>query len=169
VNFHEIRKGGDPDGFILWPKMDVNPTCDPAPFRWLAEKRPLLKYASLVPLVDGIHAYGKLPRREFLKLLRGCSIYLGTTRENCSMGTMEAMAMGLPVAGYAWGFNRGGLQNGTGCRLVEPGDLEGLSQAIDYIRDDWQEYSRQAREFAKVNFGWDEPIRRIYELYSSLI
>jgi hypothetical protein len=169
VNFREIRQGGDPDGFILWPKMDINPTCDPAPLRWLVAHRKDLKYAQLIQAADGVHSYGRLPRPEFLKLLRQCSIYLGTTRENNSMGTMESMAVGVPVAGYNWGFNREWLQSGNGCRLVEPGDLDGLSQAIDYIRDDWQGYSVQAREYARARFGWEEPIKRIYELYKGLV
>jgi glycosyltransferase involved in cell wall biosynthesis len=169
VNFHEIRQGGQYNGPILWPKMDINPTCDPAPLRWLAEKRKDLRYASLTQVVDGVHSYGKLPRPEFLKLLRACSIYLGTTRENNSMGTMEAMATGLPVAGYNWGFNLEWLQHRNGCWLVEPGDLEGLEEGIEYIRNDWQSFSGQAREFAKSNFGWTQPIQQIYELYQSLL
>lgn len=169
VNFHEIRRGGNPSGHIIWPKMDINPTCDPAPLRWLAEHRKDLKYAQLTPAVAGMHSYGRLPRPEFLKLLRECSIYLGTTRENNSMGTMESMATGIPVAGYNWGFSREWLRSGNGCRLVDPGDLEGLSQAINYILDDWQGYSDQAREFAKANFSWEEPIKQIYELYKGLL
>ena len=169
VNFSEIKRGGDPRGVILWPKMDVNPTCDPAPLKWLAEKRNDLSFASLVNVGGAVRTLGRFPRRDFLALLRDCSIYLGITRENNSMGEMEAMATGIPVVGYAWGFNREKLQSGNGCELVEPGDLDGLSKSITKVLLNWREYHRAAIDYAKSNFGWDEPIREIYELYSSLI
>ena len=92
VNFSDIKQGGEKDGYILWPKMDVNPTCDPRPFLKLATLRHDLRLASIVNLGGEIKSFGRMPRKVFLSLLQDCAIYLGVTRENCSMGTMEAMA-----------------------------------------------------------------------------
>ena len=169
VDFKETKRGGVIDGWVLWPKMDVNPTCDPGPIKWLAEKRTDLRLASLVPLDRRIHTIGRLPRDRFLEMLRDCSIYLGTTRENCSMGSMEAMASGIPLVGFNWGFNREWLQSGNGCELVEPGDMDALSKAITRVIFHWNDYHTQAREYARANFGWDEPIKMIYELYRGLL
>ena len=169
VDFRETKRGGVIDGWVLWPKMDTNPTCDPAPIKWLAEKRTDLRLASLVSLDRRIHAFGRLPRDRFLAILRECSIYLGTTRENNSMGSMEALASGIPLVGFNWGFNREWLQSGNGCELVEPGDMEGLSKAITRVIFHWHDYHNQAREYAKANFGWDEPVEMIYKLYQGLL
>jgi hypothetical protein len=168
VNFDEIHSGGRADGWVLWPKLQVTPTCDPAPACWLADntKFPI---ASMANIANNVKAFGVLPRRDFLEMLGACSVYLGTTRENNPMAVMESMSSGIPLVGYNWGFNREWLHSGNGCELVEPGDLEGLARAIEKVRGSWQRYSIQAREFARDNFGWGEPIRRIYELYSSLI
>ena len=169
VDLKDTKRGGVIDGWVLWPKMDVNPTCDPGPIKWLAEKRTDLRLASLVPLDRRIHTIGRLPRDRFLAMLRDCSIYLGTTRENNSMGSMEAMASGVPLVGFNWGFNRERLVSGDGCELVDPGDLDGLSRAITRVIFRWHDYHTQAREFARANFRWDEPIQRIYTLYQGLL
>ena len=76
---------------------------------------------------------------------------------------------GIPVVGFNWGFNREWLVNGWGCELVEPGNIEELSQAIDVVLKNWKQYSRLAMEYARAHFGWDEPIQQIYDLYSSLL
>jgi hypothetical protein len=169
VDFRETKRGGYIDGWVLWPKMDINPTCDPAPIRWLAERRGDLRLASLVTLDRRIHAFGRLPRLQFLETLRDCGVYLGTTRENNSMGTMEAMATGIPVVGFNWGFNREWLESGNGCELVTPGDMEALSKAITRVIFRWHDYHNQAREYARANFGWNEPMEQIYSLYRGLL
>jgi GT2 family glycosyltransferase len=169
VDFRETSMGGRIDGHVLWPKMTINPTCDPAPMKWLAEKRSDLPLLSLMPISSKIKTVGKLPRKDFLELLRDCSIYLGTTRENNSMGEMEAMSCGIPVVGFNWGFNREWLESGNGCELVEPGDMEALSCAITKVLLRWNSYHKDARLFAVANFGWDVPIDQIYKLYESLL
>lgn len=169
VNFHGISNGGNSSGPVLWPKTSINPNNDPTDLIWLAKNRKDLQYASILSLGHGIIATGILSHSRFLDLLRNCSIYLGITRENNSMATMEAMAMGIPVVGYSFGFNREWLQSGLGCELVDPGDLEGLSLALDKVRANWWNYHKDAKTFARSNFGWDKPIQELYDLYKSLL
>jgi len=170
VDFDQLpASGGDVHGPILWPKMTANPVCDPRPLLWLARNRTDLKLASLIPIGENIHNYGKLPRKEFYKFLAKTSIYLATTLENNSMATMEAMALGVPVVGFDWGFNREWLQNGTGCVLVEPGDMDGLSRAITNVLLHHWAYSSWARDYARTMFSWDTPIQQTYDLYAGLM
>jgi glycosyltransferase involved in cell wall biosynthesis len=169
VNFKELHMGGNSRGPIIWPKMSTNPTCDPAPLRTLATKRGDLQFISLPNVAQNVRAYGRQPHKEFLALLRTCSIYLGTTRENNSMGMMEAMGMGIPVVGYDWGFSREWLHNGRGCELVEPGDIDGLSRALTRVLLDWKAYHSDAADFARAKFGWEQPMEQIHDLYMSLM
>jgi hypothetical protein len=168
VDFREIKTGGKRDGYILWPKLSCNPTCDPAPLKWMADHTPH-PLASMAKVADNVAYLGNLPRKKFLELLRTCSIYFGSTRENSPLAEMEAMATGMPVVGWNWGFHRECLQSGNGCELVEPGDLPGLASAIDKILAHWKSYHKDALEFARVNFRWEDSIDRIYELYESLL
>lgn len=168
VDSIEIKRGGVRDGMVLWPKMNTNPTCDPAPVKWLAENSKF-KIASMVQISDSVKCLGVMPRPKFLQMLGECSVYLGVTRENNPMAVMEAMSIGLPLVGYDWGFNREWLTSGNGCEMVEPGDLEGLVIGINKVLNKWREYSRNSRKFALANFTWDEPIQKIYDLYTSLL
>lgn len=169
IYFTGLKPGGYINGYTLWPKLDVSPTCNPEPVIWLAKNRKDLRLASLVQLSNGIKFFGRLPHNNFVQLLQECSIYLGTTLENNSMGMMEAMAIGIPIVGFDWGFSKEWLKSGIGCELVEPGNMEGLSAAISKVRSNWRLYHSQARRFARDTFTWDEPIRQIYEVYNSLL
>ena len=168
VDFQQIQQGGKPGGYILWPKLSISPTCDPAPLKWLADHTSY-PFASIANVADNIKSFEALPQEDFLALLKNCSIYLGITRENNPIAEMESMACGLPVVGFNWGFHREWLTSGYGCELVEPGDLPGLSNAIAKVLGNWKVYHEQALDFAQKNFGWDEPIQQIYGLYQSLL
>lgn len=168
VDFKQVHLGGRATGWVLWPKINCNPTCDPEPLKWLANHTPY-PVASMANVADNVKSFGVQPRKDFLSMLKNCSIYLGTTRENNPMAEMEAMASGLPVVGYDWGFNREWLTSGHGCELVEPGDLPGLAQAIEKVLINWRYYHEAAIEFANKNFGWEEPIQKVYDLYRSML
>lgn len=158
---------GNAKGMVLWPKLIVSSVCDPAPAQYLAGKMPEVQFGSIAQ-VEGLQHVGTLKSEKFLQHLRTCSVYLGTTLENNSVGTMEAMACGIPVVGYDWGFNHEWLVNGRGCELVAPGDLAGLEMALRKVRGSWKKYSHRAYEYATATFGWDEVFDWLYDAYSHL-
>ena len=108
----DYRAGGSPSGPVLFPKGSLDATSRPDDMQWLRANTdlPLLSIAK----IPGIKSLGQLSRSRFLEVLSGCSIYLGTTKENNSMATMEAMISGVPAVGYADGFNSEWLISGVG-------------------------------------------------------
>jgi GT2 family glycosyltransferase len=158
----EYSSAGSVSGPVLFPKAGLDANARPDDMLWLRKNTdlPLLSIAS----ITGISSTGPLGRAAFLETLRSCSIYLGTTKENNSMATMEAMISGVPVVGYANGFNTEWLINGTGCELVLPGDQAALQEAIRNVRSNWQRYSKAAREYAEI-FDWQPVIQELLGLY----
>lgn len=152
-------------GPVIFPKAALDANAKPDEMIWLKQntKNKLLSVAG----IPGINSTGRLGREKFLKVLSNCSIYLGTTKENNSMATMEALVMGVPVVGYNIGFNSEWLTNGIGCELVPFGDKIALKDALAKVQGDWQRYSRQSRAFGQT-FDWQPVIDQLLDIYQNI-
>jgi GT2 family glycosyltransferase len=161
----DYKRAGSQTGPILFPKTTLDANAKAGDMLYLKQnsKFNLLSIAE----IPGIKSTGNLQRKKFLQTLANCSIYLGTTKENNSMATMEAMITGVPIVGYDYGFNREWLINGNGCELVAPGDQVGLVEAISKVMANWPAYSRKAREYAQI-FDWQPVIDELLTLYHNL-
>lgn len=159
---NEYPAAGSPSGPILFPKAALDPNARPDAMLWLKDHTdyPLVSIAK----IQGIKSTGPLSRQLFLEVMRECSIYLGVTKENNSMATMEAMRSGVPVVGYQTGFNSEWLVNGNGCELVPRGDLPALTDAIGRVMGNWKRYSKAAREYAEI-FDWQPVINQLLGIY----
>lgn len=159
---NEYPSAGSANGPVLFPKAALDANAKPDDALWLRNNTdtPLLSIAKIA----GIRSTGPLARGAFLEILQSCSVYLGTTKENNSMATMEAMISGVPVVGYANGFNAEWLISGTGCELVAPGDQAALYEAIRKVQANWRKYSSAARAYAAM-FDWQPVIQELLTLY----
>jgi len=161
----DYKRGGSKSGPVIFAKaaLDANAKADDV--LWLKNNSnfDLLSIAQ----IHGVKSTGKMSRDKFIETLKKCSVYLGTTKENCSMATMEAMVMGVPVVGYNNGFNSEWLQNGIGCELVTPGDKFALKEALTKVKSNWQKYSNAARSFAEI-FDWHPVINQLLGIYENV-
>jgi len=85
---------------------------------------------------------------------------------------VEAMACGVPVVAARGGATEEIVRDGESGLLVPPGDAECLAEAIlTLLRDPSQlaEMGRSARAQAECAFDLREQVRRIEELYESLL
>lgn len=159
---NEYPAAGSASGPVLFPKAALDANARPNDAHWLRTNTNLRLLS--IAKIAGIRSTGPLARTAFLKLLQSCSVYLGTTKENNSMATMEAMISGVPVVGYAHGFNAEWLINGTGCELVTPGDQTALYEAVRKVQAHWIQYSQAARAYAAI-FDWQPVIQELLGLY----
>jgi hypothetical protein len=156
---------GDPRGPILFPKTTLDANARADAMIWLRQNADL-NLLSIAP-IPGVRSLGNLSRAAFLDQVRRSAVYLGTTKENNSMATMEAMISGVPVVGYNYGFAAEWLQSGAGCELVPPGDTPALLDAIRRVLGNWKHYSRQAREYAGI-FDWQPVIEQLLGIYENV-
>jgi len=159
----DYPSAGSPSGPVLFPKatLDANARIDDV--TWLRQNSDL-KLLSIAPIA-GVKSLGNLARKDFINILRGCSVYLGTTKENNSMAMMESMISGVPVVGYNFGFSKEWLINGVGCELVRPGDRPALKDAIKRVLANWKRYSKAARDYAEI-FDWQPVIDELLGIYA---
>lgn len=160
---NEYPIAGSASGPVLFPKTTLDANAKADDMQWLRANTdfPLLSIAKMV----GVKSTGPLKRDEFLNVMRKSSIYLGVTKENNSMATMESMISGVPVVGYDTGFNSEWLISGTGCELVANGDKVALKNAISKVRSNWRKYSQAARDYAQI-FDWQPVIDELLALYA---
>lgn len=157
---------GDAKGYVWWDKNRTDPICDPSVVNAVARLVPdtqfVTTYGEQAPNVTVI---GKQPYEKASELTRHASIYLATSRETFGVATLQAMAAGVPVAGYAWGAQP---EIVPGDMLAPFGDVEELARIIRRIQADWPSYSRRVREIAEA-YPWDHAMERYAEVYRSAL
>lgn len=140
---------GAPADFVLWNKTRVDPICDPRPMWEAALQAREVPFVTTFLPADVVAPFnvtvtGRLPYEEAKDFVRRAGAYLCTTRETFGIGTLEALASGVPVVGYGWGGQREIIEHGVDGWLVEPGDIAGLAEGIR-----WAIGNREARLAAR--------------------
>jgi len=96
----------------------------------------------LLDLRDIVTFRGALPYQEVQQAYSSADIYVQPSRpvgdflESFGISFLEAQAAGLPCIGSRWGGVPEAVEEGVTALLVEPGDVAGLSRAIEELCDD---------------------------------
>jgi hypothetical protein len=142
-------------GYVLWNKTREDQVCDPKPVNELAKLAPQVQFISTFGSeTPNVRVIGKKPYDEMEKLVTGAAVYLATTKETFGIGILEALACGVPVLGYRHGNLPNLVSHGHTGYLVEPGDIEGLKQGLDYCLQYRDVLSTNARDEAE-GFSWE--------------
>lgn len=165
----QFRRNYDiPDGpFFLWSKNSVEGVCDPTPALELARLLP--QYTFVFTLINianpppNVRVVGTLPHVRMLQATKDCAVYLGTTKEQFSVGTLEAMGMGKPVLCFPEGGNGKVVEHRKdGYIASELADLvEGAKFCLQYR----EALGRSAREKVEEQYTWERLVPRIVALY----
>jgi len=92
-----------------------------------------------------------------------------TLFEGSSIVTLEAMAHGLPVLGTRAGGLPDKVEAGVSGFLVEPGDVDGLAEALRSARDaSAAEFGARGRAIAEERFSWEVIGPALVTLYREL-
>jgi len=161
---------GQPRGFVLWNKNRAGDVCDPRPAVRLAEAGvPLISTFAPpgIAVPNNFRSVGVLSQDRMRELLKSATAYLATTRETYGIGTLEALACGVPVLGFRWGGTSALIQHEVNGYLVAPGDLEGLRAGWEYIQAHWQTLSEDARASVE-GCDWSVRIQPYADLFREL-
>lgn len=156
----------EPKGYVLWNKNRAGDVCDPTPAWRLASQgaRVISTFAppdTLPPATMTV--IGAQPHDTMRELVRHADIYLATTRETFGIGTLEALAAGVPVLGYDYGGTAELVEHQVSGYLVAPGDQAGLMAGLDWLRSHPE--TRQAARQRAQAFGWHVVMAQYAELY----
>ena len=132
-------------------------------------------YARQKGVDDRIIFAGLIPQEEMPLYYRGADMTVlptYTNAEGFGMVLAEANACGRPVIGTKVGGVPSVITDGYNGLLIEPGDLQGLVQAIQALTQNKELAARLGRNGSeKVNkeFTWTKSIARTIDVYDGLI
>lgn len=170
IDFVEWRPGQDA-GYLLWNKNRSGDVCDPTPPWKLAQSgiRVLSTFAPLDEIMpENMMVTGRLPAHEMKVVIENAHMYLATTKETFGIGTLEAMACGVPVLGYDWGGTSDLVCHKVTGWLARPGDIAGLIEGYDYIHTHRAEMSENARAVA-ATYTWPTMIQKYAALFERML
>lgn len=151
-------------GYVLWNKTRVDPICDPAPLNAAARLLPRVRFVStFADEAPNVQVVGKVAYEQGKEMVRRAGVYLATTRETFGIGTLEALAAGVPVVGYAFGGQVEIVEHGVDGWLARPGDTDGLAEGIEWALSHREEIAPRARAKAE-----QFPVARSGEQYARL-
>ncbi|KKK77394.1 hypothetical protein LCGC14_2854040, partial [marine sediment metagenome] len=102
-------------GYVLWNKNRHMDVCSPKAVRELALLRPNILFVSTFAPKDSpqnLKTIGLQPHDKMKTVIQRSMVYLSTTKETFGIGTLEAMAAGIPVLGFAYGGNLDLVEHG---------------------------------------------------------
>jgi glycosyltransferase involved in cell wall biosynthesis len=167
IEFSEWTRGraGKSGDYVLWNKNRHGDVCDPTPPTELA-KRGVKVVSTFATSGEpaSMKVTGRLPAREMKELIRNAFVYLATAQETFGIGTLEAMACGVPVLGYDWAGTAAIVTHKKDGYLVKPGDIDGLLAGLEWLASGRIEIGEAARETAR-RYDWKNVIGQYADLY----
>lgn len=167
VDIEEWEPSDNPRDYVLWNKTRIDAICDPEPLHVLARLAPNNHFVTtLGGQSDNVVVTGVLPHADAKSVIRHAGVYLATTRETFGIGTLEAMASGVPVLGWEWGGQREIITHMENGWLCKPGDFEGLLEGLHYCLEHRERLGSNARQTVIDRFTWSrvmEDYARVYE------
>jgi glycosyltransferase involved in cell wall biosynthesis len=156
-------------GYVLWNKARVDPVSDPSDMQAVAALLPDVPFVTTFGrpttnvTVTGVGTY-----EQMRPVVQRAGVYLATARETFGIGTLEALAAGVPVAGWRYGGQEEIVIDGETGYLAEYGDFDQLAQAIRVCLSERGRLSRNCIEDARDRWGWQARIKQYADLYTRI-
>jgi glycosyltransferase involved in cell wall biosynthesis len=157
-------------GYVLWNKARVDPVSDPSDMQAVAALLPDVPFVTTFGrptanvTVTGVGTY-----EQMRPVVRRAGVYLATARETFGIGTLEALAAGVPVAGWCYGGQEEIVINGETGYLAPFGDLDALAEAVRRCLVERARLSQNCIQDARKRWGWQDKIAQYAALYDRVI
>lgn len=166
INWDEWQHSHESEGYVLWNKGRMKDVCDPEPVKVLAQTFPDIGFVStfcIDPPVN-VHVIGRTPYHEMRSIVQRAGVYLATAPETFGIGTLEAMASGVPVLGFNWKGTADIVDHKVTGYLAEPGDYDDLARGLQYVIRNRDRLGSTAREIAR-SYTWEKACEIVAGVY----
>ncbi len=167
-------------GYVLWNKnrngIDV---CDNSALDILIRRFPKVQFVSTLPTVQTetmlsspmwppnfriLPHGGKTPHDDMKLIVQRSGVYLSLAKETWGIGTLEAMASGIPVLGWDWGGNSFLVQTGVNGYLAKPNDIDDLCEGLNYCMKHRKILGKNGIELSKA-WTWEKACEKVAGVY----
>lgn len=153
-------------GYVLWNKARADQVSDPRDMQDVAALLPDVPFLSTFGRQSSnVGLLGSMPYEQMKPLIQQAGVYLATARETFGIGTLEAMAAGVPVAGWRYGGQEEIVNEGETGYLAEYGDFDALAACIRKCLADRDRLSKAAIADVHTRWQWKDKIALYANLY----
>lgn len=166
VDADEWAHHNAPGDYVLWNKGRADPVSNPADMQRLAAHMPKTHFIStLGQPAHNVDICGVQPLPEMRPVIQKAGVYLVTARETMGIGTLEALAAGVPVAGWRYGGQAEIIVDGETGYLAPYGNYEALAECVRRCFAERERLSANCVDDARARWQWPDKIRQYAELY----
>ena len=167
INF-EAWQPARSDGYVLWNKNRADDVCKPDAPLELA-KRGVNVMTTFAPkgatIPPSMQVIGVQPSSAMREIVSHAAVYLSTVKETFGIGTLEAMACGVPVVGWRQGGTADLVSDYVDGLLVTPGDYDALAEAVQLAYQHRAQWGKAARDKA-ARYDWRDVMKQYADLYT---
>jgi len=166
IEWAEWQQRYPTQNYVLWNKARDKDVCDPKPVALLARMNRDQHFVTTFckERATNIKVTGRLPFDKMKPLIQQANVYLATTKETFGIGTLEAMACGVPILGYDWGGTSDLITHKETGYLARPGDINDLSAGLAYCLKHRKRLGGAAREVAR-GYTWQRAVEMVADVY----
>jgi glycosyltransferase involved in cell wall biosynthesis len=169
VDADEWKVSPDYEQFVLWNKARADQVSNPDDMNRVAAQLTKRRFITTVgEQTDNVHVLGKMNFPDMKRLIGRAGVYLATARETFGIGTLEAMAAGVPVAGWDWGGQSEIVKKGETGYLARPGDFPALADCIEKCFAERERLSANARADVVERWGWPHRIEQYARIFKQV-
>src|SRR4029079_12634192 len=118
---------------------------------------------------ENVSVTGAVPYEGGKALIQNAGVYLATARETFGIGTLEAMASGVPILGWDYGGQHEIVQHKKTGWLADPDDYDSLLEGLRYCLKNRARLGAAARKDVLKNWTWETAIARYDPIYRELV
>lgn len=157
---------GENKGYVLWNKSRLDIICNPASLNELAFRFPAQKFVTTYgQRMPNVKITGRLPLPDMKPFIQSAGVYLATTRETFGVGTLEAMACGVPILGFNFGGQAEIITHGENGYLAKVDDYDDLANGLLYCIQHRDRLGAAARQTVIDHYQWHQVIEGYVRAY----
>lgn len=160
----------DHGGYVYWNKARQDPVSDCSHMQQLARRMPRQQFVSTIGIeTPNVNVVGVHTVEEMRPMLQKAGVYLSTARETFGIGTLEALAAGVPVAGWDYGGQSEIVIQGETGYLAPFGDWDRLVECVDRCMRERERLSDNCRADARQRWAWPDKIEKYAAIYHQVM
>lgn len=153
-------------GYVLWNKARRDSVSDPREMQYLATLMPDIEFRTTMGEdTRNVRLLGAMTAEKMKPVIQKAGVYLATARETFGIGTLEALASGVPVAGWDYGGQSEIIIQGKTGWLAPYGDYDELANCVRKCIADRDTLSRNAVLDIRKRWRWEDKIEQYANLF----
>lgn len=170
VDINEWSVTNDHKGYVLWNKARHDVVSNSHDMQQLAARMRDVQFVSTIgEKTNNVNIVGVIPYENMKRAISYAGVYLATARETFGIGTLEAMAAGIPIAGWDFGGQREIIIQGETGYLAPYGDYKALEECVRQCLDERNRLSANARQDVIERWQWQDKIGQYAKLFDETL